>query len=221
MDIDSGNLTAVAQVKSKEHGTQQDLEVDVEKSGSEARPQSTTPEPIDPKDDGLPFSKARSAFFVLALTGAAFLNVRIKVYRIPKYKLIMFKQTLGVQVVVIILPSIGRALDVPSSRQQWIVSAYSLTFGCFLLLFGRIADVYGKRLTYLAGSAWFTTASILCPFMPTEIPFDVFRGFQGLASAASMSSALGILGQTFGPGKYKNYAFAVYGAGAPLGSVFG
>jgi MFS family permease len=57
--------------------------------------------------------------------------------------------------------------------------------------------------------------------MPSEIPFDIFRGLQGLASAASMSSALGILGQTFKPGKYKNYAFAFYGAGAPLGSVFG
>merc|ERR1711977_141402 len=115
-------------------------------------------------------------------------------------------QTLGVQVVVIILPSIGRSLDVPSSRQQWIVSAYSLTFGCFLLLFGRIADVYGKRLVFLAGSAFFTMASVLCPVMPSEIPFDIFRGFQGIASAASMSSALGILGQTFKAGKYKNYA---------------
>jgi MFS family permease len=119
------------------------------------------------------------------------------------------------------LPSIGRALNVPSSRQQWIVSAYSLTFGCFLLLFGRIADVYGKRLVFLVGSAWFTFVTIICPVMPNEIAFDVFRGLQGLASAATMSSALGILGATFKPGKYKNFAFAFYGAGAPLGSVFG
>jgi hypothetical protein len=89
------------------------------------------------------------------------------------------------------------------------------------LLFGRIADVYGKRLVFLAGSAWFTIVTIVCPFMPNEIAFDVFRGLQGLASAATMSSALGILGATFKPGKYKNYAFAIYGAGAPLGSVFG
>lgn len=122
---------------------------------------------------------------------------------------------------MIILPSIGRALNVPSSRQQWIVSAYSLTFGCFLLLFGRIADVFGKRLVFLAGSAWFTIVTVLCPFLPNEIGFDVFRGLQGLASAAMMSSALGILGSTFKPGIYKNYAFAIYGAGAPLGSVFG
>ena len=89
-----------------------------------------------------------------------------------------------------------------------------------MLLFGRIADVYGKRITFLVGSSMFMAASIICPFMPTDIPFDVFRGLQGISSAASMSSALGILGHTFSPGKYKNYAFAVYGAGAPLGKNF-
>lgn len=114
---------------------------------------------------------------------------------------------------VIILPSIGKDLGVPSSRYQWIVSAYSLTTGCSLLLCGRIADVYGKRLVFIIGSIWFTIVSIATPFMPNEIAFDVFRGFQGIGSAAAMSSALGILGNSFNPGKAKNYAFAVYGAG--------
>jgi hypothetical protein len=76
MDIDSGNLSAVAQVRSKERGRYQDAEVvDLEKSrNEETAGKSSIPD--DTKDeDELPFSKARSCFFVLALTGAAFLNV--------------------------------------------------------------------------------------------------------------------------------------------------
>ncbi|USW53804.1 Putative major facilitator superfamily, MFS transporter superfamily [Septoria linicola] len=150
-----------------------------------------------------PLSKARTISLVIVLTGAAFLN------------------TLSVQACVIILPTIGRDLNIPSARQQWIVSAYSLTFGCFLLLWGRLADVYGKRLIFLWGSAWVCVMTLVCPFIPNEIGFDVFRGLQGLGAAANIPTAIGILGVTFPPGKAKNYAFATYSAGAPLGSVFG
>ena len=110
------------------------------------------------------------------------------------------------QAAVIILPTIGKELDIPDSRQQWIISSYNLTFGCFLLLWGRLADVYGKRLVFLCGSVWMTVVSILIPFMPNEIGFDVFRGLQGLGAAAMVPTAIGILGVTFKPGKAKNYA---------------
>ncbi|KAF2676076.1 major facilitator superfamily MFS-1 [Lentithecium fluviatile CBS 122367] len=152
---------------------------------------------------GLPFSKARCIALVVTVTGAAFLN------------------TLGVQSSVIILPTIGRALDIPDSRQQWIVSAYNLTFGCFLLLWGRLADVYGKRLIFIWGSVWVTLTSIIVPFVPNEIGFDVLRGLQGLGAAAMVPTAIGILGVTFSPGKAKNYAFSSYAAGAPLGAIIG
>ncbi|KAF2706162.1 drug resistance protein, partial [Pleomassaria siparia CBS 279.74] len=151
----------------------------------------------------LPFSKARCIALVLTLAGAAFLN------------------TLGVQAAVIILPTIGRALDIPASRQQWIVSAYNLTFGCFLLLWGRLADVYGKRLIFLWGGVWVSVTSVILPFVPSEIGFDIFRGLQGLGAAAMVPTAIGILGVTFKPGKAKNYAFSCYSAGAPLGAIFG
>lgn len=151
----------------------------------------------------LPISKARSIALVITLTGAAFLN------------------TMSNQAVVIILPTIGRDLDIPAARQQWIVSAYSLTFGCFLLLWGRIADVCGKRMVFIWGSAWVCLTTLVCPFIPNEIGFDVFRGLQGLGAAANVPTAIGILGVTFPPGKAKNYAFATYSSGAPLGSVIG
>jgi MFS family permease len=151
----------------------------------------------------MPISKARAIALVITLTGAAFLN------------------TLSNQAVVIILPTIGRDLDIPAARQQWIVSAYSLTFGCFLLLWGRIADVIGKKKVFIWGSAWVCLTTLVCPFIPNEIGFDVFRGLQGLGAAANVPTAIGILGVTFPPGKAKNYAFATYSSGAPLGSVIG
>ncbi|CAK7230931.1 hypothetical protein SBRCBS47491_007756 [Sporothrix bragantina] len=163
----------------------------------------------DNADDGydepekLPYSKWRCIALVATVTGATFTN------------------TLSVQSVVIILPSVGRDLNIPDTRLQWIVSAYSLTFGCFLLLWGRIADLFGKKAIFVAGSAWVTATTVANPFIPNEIVFNLFRGLQGLGAAANVPTAIGILGTTFPPGKAKNYAFAAYGAGAPLGSVFG
>lgn len=161
----------------------------------------------DDKDDGdehaLTLSRGRCIALVATVTGAAFLN------------------TLSLQSVVIILPTIGHHLSVPDSRQQWIVSSYSLTFGCFLLFWGRIADLYGKRLIFILGSIWVTAVTAANPFVPNEIGFNVFRALHGLGAAANVPTAIGILGVTFPPGKAKNYAFSTYGAGAPLGSVFG
>jgi MFS family permease len=195
----------------------QDIEDDASRPSKEATSR-TEPGDVDSdpeKADGtpmersittgsqMPMSKARAVALVVTLTGAAFLN------------------TMSNQAVVIILPTIGRDLDIPAARQQWIVSAYSLTFGCFLLLWGRIADVVGKKSVFVLGSAWVCLTTLVCPFVPDEIGFDVFRGLQGLGAAANVPTAIGILGVTFPPGKAKNYAFATYSSGAPLGSVIG
>lgn len=166
--------------------------------------QNTHVEPDHHNDEAKkPLSFARSLALVTTLTGAAFLN------------------TISVQALVIILPTIAADLQIPSARQQWLVSAYSLTFGCFLLLWGRLADVYGKRSIFIYGSMWFCVMTVVAPFVPNEIAFDLLRGLQGLGAAANVPTAIGILGTTFPPGKQKNFAFAMYSAGAPMGSVFG
>lgn len=92
-------------------------------------------------------------------------------------------QTFSVQAVVIILPTIGKELSIPSSRVQWIVSAYALSFGCFLLLWGRIADIYGKPRIFILGSVWVAIVTAANPFVRSEIAFNLFRGFQGLVSS--------------------------------------
>jgi MFS family permease len=68
---------------------------------------------------------------------------------------------------------------------------------------------------------FFAITSIITPFVPNEIGFDTFRGLQGLAVAAMAPTALGILGDTFAPGKAKDLAFGYFGAGAPLGGILG
>ncbi|KAL0935951.1 major facilitator superfamily transporter [Colletotrichum truncatum] len=200
---------------------EKDIEVTVTQNGDDAMftnekyvPTSVAAPPEDLQSDDetssvasepkkLAMSTARSIALVTTVTGASFMN------------------TLSIQAVVIILPTIGRDLDIPESRLQWIISAYSLTFGCFLLLWGRIADLYSKRLIFVAGSAWVAVMTIANAFVPNEIAFDLFRGLQGLGAAANVPTAIGILGTTFPPGKAKNYAFSAYAAGVPLGSVFG
>ncbi|KAK3502967.1 major facilitator superfamily-domain-containing protein [Neurospora crassa] len=163
----------------------------------------TVDEIVQDQPPALPFSKARCIALVATVAGASFLN------------------TVSGQAVVIVLPTIGRHLDIPDSRLQWVVSAYNLAFGCFLLLWGRIADIYGKRKIFIWGSAWVAITTVINPFLPNEIAFDFFRGLQGLGAAANVPTAIGILGTTFPPGKAKNYAFSCYAAGAPLGAVFG
>ncbi|EKG20882.1 Major facilitator superfamily [Macrophomina phaseolina MS6] len=135
--------------------------------------------------------------------------------------LILGVQTLTAQSSVIVLPTIGREIGIPGPSQQWIISAYYMTYGCFLLLFGRIADLYGRRNVFIAGSAWVAACAIAVPFAQDEILFDVLRGLQGLGGAANVSSGIGILGNAFDHGKAKNYAFSIYGAAHSLGTIMG
>ncbi|KAF6830296.1 major facilitator superfamily transporter [Colletotrichum plurivorum] len=188
----------------------------------------------------LALSKARSIALVITVAGASFMNVsqisiasssEVSPSTTPRDKReapreiditnILPSKILSIQAVVIILPTIGRDLGIPESRLQWVISAYSLTFGCFLLLWGRIADLYSKRLIFVAGSAWLALATVANAFVPNEIAFDLFRGLAGLGAAANVPTAIGILGTMFPAGKAKNYAFSAYAAGVPLGSVFG
>lgn len=126
------------------------------------------------------------------------------------------------QAAVIILPTISVALNIPAARQQWVVSSYSLAFACFLLLWARLADVYGRRLIFILGSLGVTIFTLVIPFAPNEIAFDVFRGLQGLGGAANVPTAIGILRGTFQPGSQSMLvALSIYSAGFPMGSVVG
>lgn len=102
-----------------------------------------------------------------------------------------FLDAVSVQAAVLVLPPIGDDLNIPSARRQWIVSAYSLSFGCLLLLWARLADVYGKRLIFIWGSARVCDITLIYAFIPSENGLDVFRGLPGLGAAANVPTAIG------------------------------
>ncbi|EJD54859.1 putative efflux transporter [Auricularia subglabra TFB-10046 SS5] len=123
--------------------------------------------------------------------------------------------------VSISMPIIARDLDIPQSRLQWLASAYSLSSGCLLLLFGRVADLYGRRRVWLVGTLWLAAFSLGCGFAPNDIALDVLRGIAGMSMAATVPASLGILAHSFPPGRTRSFAMATFAAGAPLGAVVG
>ncbi|KAF7978435.1 hypothetical protein HWV62_614 [Athelia sp. TMB] len=121
----------------------------------------------------------------------------------------------------IALPSIGRDLNIGASTLEWVVSSFSLSSGCFLLVCGRLADLYGRKMTFIIGTMWLLIFSIACGFAQTGVQLNILRGIQGIGSCASMSAAIGILANAFPAGRLRSFAFATFSAGAPLGAGIG
>lgn len=109
-----------------------------------------------------------------------------------------------------------------SAEITWIPASSSLTGGAFLLGFGRLCDLLGRKTVLLASLACLSALCIGVGFSTSGIGLDAVNGVIGVASAATIPAALGILGTVYGkPSKRKNYAFACFSAGNPLGFVVG
>lgn len=121
----------------------------------------------------------------------------------------------------IALPYIGRDLDIGQANLQWIVTGYALTFGGFLLLGGRLADLYGRRLVFMAGVLLFAVASLVGGAAQNEAMLLGARAFQGLGAAMASPAALALIATTFPAGRERNRAFAVYAAMAGVGAAVG
>ncbi|KAJ6474476.1 major facilitator superfamily [Mycena vitilis] len=119
------------------------------------------------------------------------------------------------------LPSIGKDLHIDEADLQWPLTVFSLSYGCTLLLFGRIADIFGGRLMFIVGSAWFTAWSIGTAFAPNFISLTMFVAMLGLGAATNTPAGIGIIISYFPPGPRRNTAFGVVGAGQPLGYILG
>ncbi|EUC64803.1 MFS general substrate transporter [Rhizoctonia solani AG-3 Rhs1AP] len=138
----------------------------------------------------------------------------------------------------IALPDIGADLGISQAELQWLISSYALTSvsylcitftifltgffqGCFLLLFGRLADLFGRKKVFLAGTLWSLAWSLGSGFAPNSIALNVMRALHGMGSAATVPSAIGILAHEFPPSRARSIAFATFSAGAPLGGAIG
>jgi EmrB/QacA subfamily drug resistance transporter len=128
---------------------------------------------------------------------------------------------LDATIVNIALPSVSKDLGISAATQQWIVTAYTLTFGGFLLLGGRIADFWGRKRTYLVGAAGFAIASAIGGLAVNEQMLFIARAAQGAFGALLGPASLALLTVLFTDTKERAKAFAVYGAIAGGGSAVG
>ncbi|KAG4034300.1 hypothetical protein MFRU_003g02700 [Monilinia fructicola] len=121
----------------------------------------------------------------------------------------------------VILPTLVKSLDIPSASATWPASAFSLTLACFLLVFGRLSDMYGGYPAYVAGFIWLALWSLIGGFSTNLIMLNFCRALQGLGPAMYLPSSVALIGIIYRPGPRKNLVFAIYGACAPLGFFVG
>jgi EmrB/QacA subfamily drug resistance transporter len=132
-----------------------------------------------------------------------------------------FMTIVDLAIVNVALPTIGRKLHFSETNLQWVVTAYALTFGGFLLLGGRAADLLGRRRIMLIGLAIFTAASLACALATTDWVLIVMRGVQGLGAAIVLPAALSIVMNMFPEGAERNKALGAWGAVAASGGTVG
>jgi EmrB/QacA subfamily drug resistance transporter len=147
-------------------------------------------------------------WLTLAIVGAAF-----------------FMTVLDVAIVNVAIPSIQIDLHINEQTVQWVITAYAITFGGFLLLGGRMADLLGRKLIFLIGLGVFTAASLVCGFANSSGVLIGARAVQGLGAAIISPAALSIVTTTFREGAERNKALGIWGAlggsGAAAGVLFG
>jgi EmrB/QacA subfamily drug resistance transporter len=147
-------------------------------------------------------------WLTLAVVGAAF-----------------FMTVLDVAIVTVAIPSIQKDLNIGESTVQWLLTAYAITFGGFLLLGGRMADLLGRRRIFVAGLILFTLASLTCGLSTSAGVLIAARAVQGIGAAIISPAALSIVSTTFTEGAERNKALGIWGAlggsGAAAGVLFG
>ncbi|CAM06135.1 multidrug resistance transporter, MFS superfamily [Saccharopolyspora erythraea NRRL 2338] len=115
-------------------------------------------------------------------------------------------------IVFVALPEIGVGLEFSAQTLQWVVSAYAVAFGGFLLLGGRAGDLLGRRRTFVAGMTLFALSSLVGGLAATPWLLVVARAVQGLGAALLFPAALSLINTTFAEGRERNRALAVWSA---------
>ena len=132
-----------------------------------------------------------------------------------------FMVVLDASIVNVALPSIQRDLGFSESSLQWVVNAYTLVFGGFLLLGGRAADLFGRRRMFIVGLGLFSVASLVGGFAQSDGWLVAARALQGLGAAIVSPAALSIVTTTFTEGAERNKALGIWGALAGAGGAVG
>jgi EmrB/QacA subfamily drug resistance transporter len=170
--------------------------------GKERQPHRLAPDPRNPMTEAQ--TAYRRRWIALGLLAAA-----------------QFIVVLDASIVNVALPSIGRSLGFSQENLAWVVNAYVLVFGGFLLLGGRMADLLGRRRVFMGGLTLFALASLAGGLAETEGQLIAARAVQGLGAAILSPAALSILTNTFREGAERNKAMGVWGAVAGSGGAAG
>jgi EmrB/QacA subfamily drug resistance transporter len=168
--------------------------MDTTTSRPEHAPSSMSP-PSGAGDDPDPDQRQRNKAMILALACAA-----------------QFMVVLDVAIVNVALPSVQQDLDAGQSTLQWVVIAYGLLLGGFLLLGGRMADLLGRRRMLLTGMGLFSAASFVAGIAQSTGVLIAARGVQGFGAALVVPAALSIVAVTFSEGQERNRALGILGA---------
>ena len=136
-----------------------------------------------------------------------------------------FMTIIDLTIVNVSLPTIGRDLHFSPTSLQWVVTAYALTFGGFMLLGGRAADLLGRRRILMVGLSLFTAASLGAALSTGEASLIAARAVQGLGAAIMLPAALSIVMNMFAEGAERNKALGIWGGlgagGATVGLIAG
>jgi EmrB/QacA subfamily drug resistance transporter len=132
-----------------------------------------------------------------------------------------FMTILDVSIVNVALPSIGKDLNFSQENLQWVITAYAIAFGGFLLLGGRAADLLGRRRVFFVGVTVFTLASLVCGLSQSEGMLISARAVQGLGAAIISPAALSIVMTSFEEGPERNKALGIWGALGGSGAAVG
>ncbi|GKQ37135.1 MFS transporter [Streptomyces sp. A012304] len=132
-----------------------------------------------------------------------------------------FMVALDFSVLNVALPVLGADLGMSPSALQWAITVFALPSGGFLLLFGRVGDLYGRRLLFLTGLALFAAASVLATFAWNPASFLAGRALQGLGAAAIVPTGMSLLTTTFPEGPTRDRALGISGTLMSLGFTVG
>lgn len=149
------------------------------------------------------------------------MSVRHKGIALAVLALSQLMIVLDASIVNVALSSIQRELGFSAADLQWVVNAYTLAFGGFLLLGGRLADRFGRRRLFILGLALFCIASALGGFAQTSMLLIIARAIQGFGGALMAPAALSLLTVIFSEGEERNKALGVWGAIAAGGAAIG
>ena len=170
----------------------------------EALTQSPNPDINSPQTPASPpISKLRAITVITTLSGISLLN------------------TMGSGILISALPTIARDVHLPPHLLLWPAAVYALAAGCLLLIFGSIADVVGPKHLWVVGSYLFAAFTVGIGVARTGLEVILFRTLLGVAVSMCLPTAVSLITGTFARGTWRNVAFAMNGAGQPVGFALG